>query len=283
MKNNFAKVILALTLTLAGISAYGQGSVMLKFGYKEGQKYRTTIEVNIEIVQTMMGQTVPVTSKASSQSTTEVMKVDEKGNAALTLTVEDFQMKTSAMGQVQEKTKSDFPLLNFQMIQSPTGKTLSVKSGDETKQVGEVKSLLRNFTKAESLPGREVKIGEKWQEHQVDTVTNLENNPISQMINESDIEYVLAGKETKDGKELYKINFKGKLNISGQGAQNGMDLFMEGTGEMSGFFYFDSSLSTIVHSEADTEVNTSIAIKGPQNMTIPMNQTIKIVAKVEPA
>ena len=71
------------------------------------------------------------------------------------------------------------------------------------------------------------------------------------------------------------------MTIKGKGTQMGMEMFIEGTGKTQGFYYFDPKISLIVYSEDNTEMDMNVAVSGPQNMTIPMTQSMKTVTKFE--
>lgn len=68
------------------------------------------------------------------------------------------------------------------------------------------------------------------------------------------------------------------MELAGKGKQMNMDLFLEGTGEVTGFFYFDPAASVTVYSEGNTEMNSTITVSGQQNMSIPMTQKVKVVS-----
>jgi hypothetical protein len=130
------------------------------------------------------------------------------------------------------------------------------------------------------LPGKTVKTGEKWQDHSVNNKKAASGTPFEIEII-SDTEYTLAGKETVDGKEMLKITFAGNLTMKGKGSQMGMEMFLEGTGKNEGFSYFDPLVSLVISTEENLEMEINVAVSGPQNMTIPMTQSIKTVITLE--
>jgi hypothetical protein len=82
----------------------------------------------------------------------------------------------------------------------------------------------------------------------------------------------------KDGKSVYKISYKSSLELAGTGKQMNMDLFLEGTGEVTGLIYFDPAASITVYAEGNTEMNSTVTVSGQQNMSIPMTQKVKVVS-----
>ena len=276
MKKNLCSLVLVLAFCIIGSSVYGQESVALKYNFKEGKTFRMTMSMNTTIVQSMMGQEMKVVADAVSKSEMKFTKVDPEGNATATMSIISMSVKTSAMGREEEENKTDFKKDGMIMVFSPSGK-VSTKITDTTLSSIESISNMKFFL----LPVRDIKIGEKWFDKQIDTMQMQPTNPITFMTTSTDSEYTLIGKEIKDGRELYKISTTGTLEIAGKGKKSGMDLFVEGTGQASGFFYFDPSISMVVYSESDGEINNKITVTGQQNMTIPMSQKMKIVMTLE--
>jgi len=276
MKKNLCSLVLVLAFCIIGSSVYGQESVALKYNFKEGKTFRMTMSMNTTIVQSMMGQEMKVVADAVSKSEMKFTKVDPEGNATATMSIISMSVKTSAMGREEEENKTDFKKDGMIMVFSPSGK-VSTKITDTTLSSIESISNMKFFL----LPVRDIKIGEKWFDKQIDTMQMQPTNPITFMTTSTDSEYTLIGKEIKDGRELYKISTTGTLEIAGKGKKSGMYLFVEGTGQASGFFYFDPSISMVVYSESDGEINNKITVTGQQNMTIPMSQKMKIVMTLE--
>jgi hypothetical protein len=159
-----------------------------------------------------------------------------------------------------------------------TGKSLSSEKVDSSDVSAIVNQL--DLGKLKFLPGKLVKIGDKWQDNPVEHKNPTSGNPFTIDIS-SEIEYTLSGKEMVNGKEFLKINYSGNMTINGKGTQMGMEMFIEGTGKNEGFSYYDSKTNMIVSSDENTEMNMNIAVSGPQNMTIPMTQSIKTVTTFE--
>lgn len=280
MKKIFSSLALVLMFSLFGTTVYGQESVMLKYNYKPGKAFRTTTTTNQEVVQSMMGQEMKVLVDVSTVSELKITKVDTKGNGTALVSIINLSVNTSAMGKNSVAKKEDFKKDNICAVMSETGKSISTSLVDSTEASDTLNSSLQNI-KMQALPARMVKIGEKWQYRQIDTTNIKAPNPVTFMTTTTDAEYTLEGKEIKDGKELYRISYTGKLEIVGKGNQMGMEVFMEGTGALKGSFYFDPKISMVVYTDGLCEMNTTISVSGQQNMSIPMTQTIKSTSKTE--
>lgn len=283
MKKNLSSLVLILTFCIIGSSVYGQRSVVLKYNFKEGKIFRSTITVNTNIVKSMMGQEMNIRTDVASKAEIKFTKVDPKGNASALMSMLNISSKTVAMGQEKVENISDFKKdeISINMIFARSGKVLLIKIADTTASLISPEEYIIN-TKFFLLPGKSIRIGENWSVRQIDTMRKQISNPLTYLTTYTENKYTLAGKEIKDGKKLYKISYTGTIEIAGKGTQSGMDLLMEGTGQTVGFFYFDPSISMVIYSESETEMNnTTIAVNGQQNMTIPMRQKTKTVTTLE--
>ncbi len=277
MKRVFLTLTLLFVFVIASNASFGQESVMLKYNFKEGKSFKTTMNLTNEMVQSMMGQEMKATSTVGTVSEYKISKVDAKNNATALVTILDLSATTVAMGKEDVVKKSDFKKENICAEYDQTGKSISGKLIDTTEDFSKVGSF-QGFVKLQILPAREVKVGEVWNEKQIDTVNNGPSNPMSFMTTAMETEYTLVGKEVREGKNVYKISYKSSMELAGKGKQMNMDLFLEGTGEVTGFFYFDPAASITVYSEGNTEMNSTITVSGQQNMSIPMTQKVKVIS-----
>lgn len=277
MKRAFLTLTLLFVFVIASNASFGQESVMMKYNFKEGKSFKTTMNTTNEMVQSMMGQDVNSSWTLNAVSEFKISKVDAKKNATALVTILDLSVTSVAMGKENVVKKSDFKKENICAEYNQTGKSISGKLIDTTEDLSSIGSF-QEFVKLQILPAREMKVGEVWNEKQIDTVNNGPANPISLIITATETEYTLVGKEIREGKNVYKVSYKSAMEIAGKGKQTNMDLFLEGTGEVTGFFYFDPAASITVYSEANTEKIATITVSGQQNMTIPTTQKTKTVS-----
>lgn len=277
MKRAFLTLTLLFVFVIASNASFGQESVMMKYNFKEGKSFKTTMNTTNEMVQSMMGQDVNSSWTLNAVSEFKISKVDAKKNATALVTILDLSVTSVAMGKENVVKKSDFKKENICAEYNQTGKSISGKLIDTTEDLSSIGSF-QGFVKLQILPAREMKVGEVWNEKQIDTVNNGPANPISFITTATETEYTLVGKEIREGKNVYKVSYKSAMEIAGKGKQTNMDLFLEGTGEVTGFFYFDPAASITVYSEANTEKIATITVSGQQNMTIPTTQKTKTVS-----
>jgi hypothetical protein len=122
-----------------------------------------------------------------------------------------------------------------------------------------------------TLPVKPVKTGEKWNATKIDTVDQMGGK----IVNSSQFEFTLAGKEKKLGHDCLKIPFTAKTTTNGNMKMQGMELFVEGGGKISGTLYFDSGMGLPVLVESLTDTETTMAATGQQQMTVPISSSQK--------
>jgi len=272
------KNLLLIALVFTAAMAYSQESVMLKYNFVKGKNYVQKSQVATNMTQTMGSQEMKMQSDITANNVYAIEGITADGNATALVSLLNASVHTVAMGKDTTMKLNDLKFKS-RMVFSKEGKLISsvkIDSTDATNMLGQMDQLI----KLQRLPGRAIKIGEKWLDTIVDNKKPSGGNPFAIDIT-SVMEYTLTGKEAKDGKEYFKISYTGKLTINGKGNQMGMDMFMEGTGQMTGFNYFDPKISMIAYSEGNTEMDMSIAVSGQQNMTIPMTQSMKTTITIE--
>lgn len=262
-------------LMLSGLSAVSQESVMLKYGMKEGDRFLQNMEITQNTMQSVMGQEVKVLGEISGVSHLLVEAVTAEGNTTALLTVGELTVHQAAMGKDTTITLKDIKE-SSRIVVSPNGKVISSARVDSS----EVAALVNQMEpgRLRSLPGKEVKVGESWSESYTETKNSTPGTPFGlEMAIEN--EYTLVGRESREGKEYFKITSTGTIAVTGKGEQAGMEMFVEGNAKVAGYSLFDPELSMVVYTEDDTEMELNVAISGPQNMTVPMTQSIKTITR----
>jgi hypothetical protein len=277
MKKEFLKATLIFLLMAISGFAFSQGATDLKYNFVKGKTFVQNTHITQNIVQTMGAQEIKILSEVKAKNEFLVENVENDGSASVLVSASDISVRSSAMGRdttllyndLKDKVRIKF---------DNTGKSLSSEKVDSSDVSAIVNQL--DLGKLKFLPGKSVKVGDKWQDKPVEHTNPTSGNPFTMDTN-SEIEYTLTSKETVNGKEFLKISFSGTMTINGKGTQMGMEMFIEGTGKNEGFSYFDAKTGLIVSSDENTEMNMNIAVSGPQNMTIPMTRSIKTVTTFE--
>jgi hypothetical protein len=277
MKKELIKLTFIVLFAFLSGLAFSQDAYLLKYNFGKGKSYVQSTQMTQNVVQSMGGQEIKILTEIKANSEFSVENTDADGSASILLSARNVSVHSVAMGKDTTLNYQDLKD-KVRMKLSDTGKSLSKEVVDSSNVSSIVNQLVRG--KLTFLPGKAVKIGEKWLDTEVDHNKASSGNPFTIDIN-TETEYTLTGKETVGGKEYLKISFSSSLTMKGKGTQMGMEMFIEGTGKNEGFSWFDPGTSMVVSSDETTEMNMNVAVSGPQNMTIPMTQSIKTVISFE--
>ena len=273
MKKHFTLLVTALCVSLlAHPGANAQESYALKYMYAKGHTYRYADLMTANSTQEMMGQEVKATN--TSRSTIRLVVDDVTADGSMVLTVSADSLKISV-----KSTRMDTTMVMDNMVGKRTRVNLSTRGGissreivDSIKVEGPMRGMvMRDFIKFQRLPEKPVTLGEKWHITTTDSVDMMGGK----MVTTGEIDYTLAGKEQRLGHECLKIAFTGKTVVAGKGKMMGMEIFTEGTGKLTGTFFFDCSRGLSVAEEGASDSEMTAAITGQQNMTIPISQSVK--------
>jgi hypothetical protein len=273
MKTNFFKAAFVLLFFISGVNLTAQNAWLLKYQFEKGKSYDQDTRISQNIVQTVNGQEIKILSEVNAKNRMDVESTDPDGTTSLLFSAGDLAVRSAAMGR--DTTMKYSGLKDKVRIKlSAGGKSLSSEKIDSSEVAAIVSQL--NIGDMRYLPGKEVKLGDTWQDHAVVNRKASAGSPFALEIT-TDTEYTLAGKEQVNGREMLKITSHGNMSLNGKGMQMGMEMVLEGTGKNEGFFYYDPGTFMVVSSEDHSEMEISVAVTGPQNMTIPMTQSVKSV------
>ncbi len=274
MKRMFRFAGIAAVVAM-GFTAASQDAVMLKYGFTPGKSYHQEVELVQNVVQTVGGQEVQVKGEVKSSGILSVESVAGDGQATLGMDILEVSIHSQAMGMDTTLHIREIPDA-FRIVCTPGGKVVSSVKTDSTEAMAIINQI--DPGKFKSLPARMVQVGETWKETQVEKKEASAGTPFGTDMT-FEMEYTLAGTEVVEGNQLYKVTNRGTIAVTGKGTQMGMELFLEGGGKLEGYFLFDPRSSMVVYSDDLTELELSVAVSGPQNMTIPMVQSSKVITR----
>jgi hypothetical protein len=253
--------------------------VMLRYQAPEGKAL--TYEKSETSTQSMkmMGQAMD-----TSTNKTMTFKVEPKGTETnlhtLTITIEEME---AGMETPQGKFTADVePVIGetFDMMLSVLGRESGMEAADGVEYnmgMAGTRSVRPDFEAFfPNLPEMRVKIWDSWPS--TDTLNIADSGMDVRIIAEN--LNVLDGFETISGRECAKVTAEVTGTITGEGMQGGANLAFEG--EMTGkeIWYFDYEAGVFVQSSSDLSVIATVNVTGPQDMTIPVSQTITMTANL---
>ncbi len=256
------------------VTAQSQESYHLKYNMEKGKTLRYRAVTNNDITQEMQGQEMKMLSNSKSVVRLVVDNVLANGNIVLVISADS--MVTQSKNPMMDTTMVMKSMIGKRMriTINGTGKVESREVIDSTQydMAGmNTRTPQREVMNILNLPEKVLKIGEKWNDSKTDTA----DVGTGKMMNTSDIEFTLVGKEAMYGRDCLKITYSGKITTSGKMNRMGMDIFTEGTGKIAGTLYFDHVKGLLVHDESTRDIESTIAVTGQQNMTIPMTTSTK--------
>lgn len=277
MKTKFTVTILAIVFMMVQFESRSQEKVKLSYKLEKGKTYKYMQDNIIETIQEMGGQEMKMNTDGHSVMQYEVEDVSKVGVMTVLYSYAEAKFRMKGMGKdtimdlknmLDTKTRAEI---------LPNGKVLKNKVADTTKS-SKAATALNMFANANFaiLPDQAVSAGDKWPRVSSDT-TATEGG---EMIYKRNLEYSFIGNETKGSRECLKIDFKGTMEITGKMKQMGMDMVIEGSGEISGSVWFDPAAGLMIEDQNVNTIEMTMALTGQAQMTIPMTQKVNSTQKL---
>ena len=271
------KVGVTLSL-LAGFVMASADVYKLAFSMKKGQRLKYKMKTSTEQSMEMMGREMSSSVQGVTVMHLEVEDVTKTGDITFVYAIDSMQtqVKNAMMGM-------DSTFINpagligkrTRYTMNAAGKKLNSVIIDSVKLSGvmaQVSGGRQNSFNLIELSGKEMKAGESWTTNKVDTM----NQAGGKMMVTTATTYTVGNEVDTLGYNCVRLMTKGKASIKGEGAQMGAKLFFEGEGPTSGIVYFAPKAGLLVAMTSDSDLEMTIAVTGPQNMTIPQTTATKI-------
>jgi len=280
----FLPVILSICI-LAGCAAklpiWGdpQTGLILQYRMAEDQvlKYQLTIEQTQDAE--VMGQHMKTENKVEIAFTAKSKGMKEN-NQQLGITIDSMIININGPQGEISPDMSPVEGKSFDMTMSTLGKELDLSGAESIQydlgQEGK-RDVASNFQAMfPDLAGKPVKIGDTW----------TSKDAITEKIGSGEIEITLEsfntleGFETVNGLECAKITAKITGNLEGGGDQGGADLAFKGEIEGTETWHFAYKEGFFVKLIADIFTKGAVSVSGPQEMSIPLVQNMRIETKL---
>ncbi|MCX8010690.1 MAG: DUF6263 family protein [Ignavibacteria bacterium] len=269
-----SKIVFSFFISLLTLSlCLAQESFKLEYKYEKGKVYRYHSKTTVNIVQEMMGREMKTQTTSDIISRYVVENVTPEGNIVLVTSADSAVVSNKS--QMMDTTMNMVNMIGkrTKITLSKFGETLNREVLDSVKIEGRMRLGIQDRSSFKKFPAHEIKIGDVWNATNIDTSKSEE----MELVITSDVEYKLAGKEEKLNHNCLRIDYTANTSYNGKMKMMGMEMYMEGDGKVKGAYFFDPNLGLIIHDESDAEIESTIAITGQQNMTIPMSQSTKTV------
>lgn len=275
------KVMMGVTAVclMAGLAWAGAAGIYkLTFGMKKGQRLVYKMKTSTEQSMEMMGREMSSSVTGFTVMHLDVEDVNKAGDITFVYALDSMQTKVKNAMMGMDSTFTNPPGLigkRTRQIINATGKKLSSVVLDSVKLSGvmaQVSGGRQNNANLIELAGKEIKTGESWTSERTDTL----NQAGGKMLVTSSTTYTVGSEVDTLGHKCVRLMTKGKATIKGEGAQMGAKLFFEGSGPTTGVVYFAPKEGLLVAMTSDSDLEMTIAVTGPQNMTIPQTTATKI-------
>jgi hypothetical protein len=275
----------AMIIAIAGLAGCAGKKVMVKtdegvimqYRMPEGKAFRYEKSESSTQSMKMMGQAMETATEKTIAFTMESKGLKED-DLALTITIDSMNAGLQTpQGDFSADTE---PVIgkSFDMKISSRGREMDLDAADALEYslgMAGTRSLKADFaTFLPDLPPDRVKIWDTWESQ--DTVNVEESGMNIQVISEN--LNVLEGFETLNGRECAKITADVVGSVTGEGMQGGANLTFDGQMNGKEVWYFDYVEGVFVKSSSDISVEATVMVSGPQEMTIPVTQTITLAS-----
>jgi hypothetical protein len=228
----------------------------------------------------VMGQTMDT---STHKTTVFTVKPDgqKDGKQSLTITIDSMD---AGLETPQGKFTADTEAAvggTFDMMLSTRGKESGLDGADKVEYslgMAGTRNMRPDFeTFFPDLPEGRVKVWDTWTT--VDTMDVAESGMDVRIISEN--LNVLEAYETIGSRECAKVTVEIKGSVSGEGSQGGADLKFNGDMTGKETWYFDYAAGVFVKSSSEIAIVATVDVTGPQEMTIPVNQTMTMTADLK--
>ena len=226
-------------------------------------------------VSDVMGQTIEVATDGSSRYGFRTIGVVD-GNLQLEVSIDGMSIDISSPQGSITPDLSGIMGKSFKMILSPQGNEMDTSEAAKLEyemMAGQTRNLQSGFqTVFPDLPLTAVKIGDSWPSYAV-----IEEKSDTNAVKiEMEMENTLLGFETIDGLECVKIESKISGSVTGEGTQQGMNLATSGDLTGKDTWYFAYKEGYLVRLVSEVEVEATVEVTGPTNLTIPSTRVMNM-------
>lgn len=276
MKSLRKSIMLLSWFTFTTLLSFGQEAILLNYKFNQGTVDRFKTTTTYSSKQIMGDQEMVVSGTAMQINKYLTESVNPDGNAVLIISLEDMSVSVKTAGMDTTMTQKDLIGKRSKLTIDRFGRELESIALDSLDVMGLGIGVDFGTTSQPAflpLPGKALKPGEVWKNSTNDTVAVGEGS----IITKAEYTYTLHPSELKNGHSCYKISFQATMEISGKMNAMGMEMFVEGSGDVEGNFWFDPALGKIIADETNSGMDYSLAVGGNVNMTIPSIISIKSV------
>jgi hypothetical protein len=256
----------AIIIVLFAVSL--EAGQKLRYKFEQGKKYSYATTVDNKTTGQGMGQEFTVTA-VSNLDYTVVVDTVRDGSFKLTITLDKFVNKINmpAMGFSDSTiAMTEWEGKRVSVTMSELGKVLSIEAIDQIPpsklgmllRVGPTDMFRRIFFE---FPDRELGVDTVWKNTDPDTTRQMGLT----IAVKPNLEFKVAGRESKNGLDCWKIVFSGTNLTTGSGSMQGMDITVDGSTKISGTVFFAPKEGVFISAEQSNDAESTQTFTGAQS------------------
>jgi Family of unknown function (DUF6263) len=270
-------LLCAAAVTFSVATAQKAQSLVYKFAPGKTYQYKSVSDGTV--IQEMAGQEMKIENGSNITVSLTTEKIGSDGSITLITAIVEGSNRIKNPMQDTTIALTDMVGKRMRLQVKNDGTVMGREIVDTVASEGQMRGAgQREAVRLHILPGKSVKAGDTWTSTFVDTVDGMGGK----IVNVIKSNYTLVGTEDRSGVSCLKVGYDGAITVEGTGNMQGMDLYIEGGGKVNGTMYFDAARGMVVYDESTTETESTIAVTGQQNMTIPISQKSKTVQTLLP-
>lgn len=270
----FRRIIFSSLFLLFAIYGYAQPGNAVQYRLEKGKTYKYATEQNMKMSQEMMGRENVTDVFSTSTIIVEPQEIAENGDVTCFASFGAIVVKVHSTMMDTTIATDNFVGKRMKLVVTKYGKTINatpIDSFPQSRMMGAGEATARLKRLFFELPAKGVSVGDTWTRTDADTVEQMGGR----ILVTSTIEYKATGTENVSGRNCLKVTSTGKYSLEGKGTQMGTEYFVSGQGKTEGAFFFAPEEGLMIAAESTNDQESTIAVTGQQNMTIPQTQNIK--------
>jgi hypothetical protein len=284
-KQRFILSALLMYLVLAPSLFVGNGNaVRLIYKLQKGTHYNYTLEEEQKVSIDMMGQSQVIESGIKRYIGTTVENVAPNGDITYQFVYDSANVRTPSQAGMEsdmmEKTMKREVGVRVRATVTTQGQrvkgtlldSLPPMPGEEMTMMGSDSLRLVFAFFLYPLPSREVKPGDTWKDHKVDSSVAMMNGKMKVI---TDIEYNVAGYEQVGNYNCLKVIFAGKGTSMGKMTMGNMEMSIESSETIQGTVLFAPQEGLLISKEEIRGMESTTTISGQQEGVMPSSGTMK--------
>jgi len=269
LKVVFGAIMISLFTGCAG------GTYKLAYRMETNQRLKYKTSMNVQNSMEMQGREMTSGSDAVSVLRLEVEEVGKDGNVTFVYALDSLNVTaTTPQGDQIFENPEGMIGKRTRQIMTAAGKKLKSVVVDSVQLPGLLAQSggRRPAFSFIELAEKEVKAGDSWTASTADT--NAQTG--GQIIVAANTTYTIAGEVDTLGYKCLRIIYSGKITLTGNGVNMGMNFSIEGEGPNNGTAYFTPKEGMLVAVVGTSDLETTIALTGQMSMTIPQSTASKV-------